>query len=157
MSRQSQVRLVEAHYAAGSRGEYAAVSPPDQRWDHYDALGGRAAWFYEAVTNDAAMHGQETGWGQVYLAAYQDGDGDWLDGSRNYRLTVPSNAPMKQFWSITVYSQATRCLINNGTGRADRSSPRASYSDRIPGRPAPKPVAPRDADPLRPSLRNDQG
>ncbi|MFT5406250.1 MAG: hypothetical protein ACI9DF_005109 [Verrucomicrobiales bacterium] len=29
---------------------------------------------------------------------------------------------MKQFWSLTVYDQATRCLIDNGTGRADRSS-----------------------------------
>ncbi|MCO5199807.1 MAG: hypothetical protein M9941_18875 [Anaerolineae bacterium] len=65
------------------------LSPPDQRWEHYDALDGRAAWFYEAVTNDIAMHGQETGWGQVYMATYQDHDGDWLDGGINYVLHLP--------------------------------------------------------------------
>ena len=61
-------RLEASHYVEGSYWEYATVSPPDQRWEHYDALDGRAAWFYEAVTNDIAMHGQEVGWGQVYLA-----------------------------------------------------------------------------------------
>ena len=40
------------------------------------AAHGRAAWFYEAVTNDIAMHGQKTGKGQVYLATYKDKDGE---------------------------------------------------------------------------------
>ena len=77
-------RLEDAHYMDGSHWEFATVSPPDQRREHYDALDGRAAWFYEAVTNDPAMHGQKTGKGQVYLAAYKDKDGDWLDGGTNY-------------------------------------------------------------------------
>ena len=62
-------RLEDAHYVDGSQWEFATVSPPDQRREHYDALDGRAAWFYEAVTNDPAMHGQKTGKGQIYLAA----------------------------------------------------------------------------------------
>lgn len=115
-------RLEASHYVKGSRWEYATVSPPDQRWEHYDALDGRAAWFYEAVTNDIAMHGQETGWGQVYLAAYQDSDGDWLDGGVNYVLHVPANAPAEAFWSMTLYDVDTRCIIRNEQGIADRSS-----------------------------------
>ena len=115
-------RLEASHYVAGSRWEYATVSPPSQRWEHYDALDGRAAWFYEAVTNDIAMHGQETGWGQVYLATYQDGDGDWLDGGVNYVLHVPANAPAEAFWSMTLYDVDTRCIIKNGQQIADRSS-----------------------------------
>ncbi len=115
-------RLEASHYVEGSRWEYATVSPPDQRWEHYDALDGRAAWFYEAVTNDIAMHGQETGWGQVYLATYQDGDGDWLDGGVNYVLHVPANVPAEAFWSMTLYDVDTRCIIKNEQQIADRSS-----------------------------------
>jgi len=115
-------RLEAAHYVKGSHWEYATVSPPDQRWEHYDALDGRAAWLYEAVTNDIAMHGQETGWGQVYLASYQDGDGDWLDGGVNYVLHVPANAPAEAFWSMTLYDVDTRCIIRNKQQIADRSA-----------------------------------
>ena len=115
-------RLEASHYVEGSRWEYATVSPPDQRWEHYDALDGRAAWFYEAVTNDIAMHGQETGWGQVYMAAYQDGDGDWLDGGENYVLHLPPDVPAEAFWSMTLYDVDTRCIIRNEQGIADRSS-----------------------------------
>ena len=115
-------RLEDAHYVDGSRWEFATVSPPDQRRENYDALDGRAAWFYEAVTNDPAMHGQKTGEGQVYMATYKDGDGDWLDGGINYVLHVPPNAPAEAFWSLTAYEVSTRTLINNEYGIADRSS-----------------------------------
>jgi Protein of unknown function (DUF1214) len=39
--------------------------------------------------------------------------GDWLDGSKTYRLRVPPKAPVKQFWSLTVYDVNTRALIQN--------------------------------------------
>ncbi|HCS92666.1 MAG: DUF1254 domain-containing protein [Thiohalocapsa sp. PB-PSB1] len=115
-------RLEDAHYMDGSQWEFATVSPPDQRREYYDELDGRAAWFYEAVTNDPAMHGQKTGKGQVYLAAYKDKDGDWLDGGRNYKLKVPADAPAETFWSVTAYEVSTRTLINNKYEVADRSS-----------------------------------
>ncbi len=115
-------RLDDAHYIDGSNWEFATVSPPDQRREYYDELDGRAAWFYEAVTNDPAMHGQKTGKGQVYLAAYKDKDGDWLDGGTNYVLHVPANAPAETFWSVTAYEVSTRTLINNQYEIADRSS-----------------------------------
>ena len=115
-------RLEDAHYVDGSQWEFATVSPPDQRREHYDALDGRAAWFYEAVTNDLAMHGQKTGKGQVYMATYKDGDGNWLDGGANYVLHVPPDAPAEAFWSFTVYEVSTRTLINNEYEIADRSS-----------------------------------
>jgi hypothetical protein len=115
-------RLEDAHYIDGSYWEFATVSPPDQRREYYDALDGRAAWLYEAVTNDIAMHGQKTGKGQIYMATYKDGDGDWLDGGTNYVLHVPPDAPAEAFWSITVYEVSTRTLINNEYEIADRSS-----------------------------------
>jgi hypothetical protein len=115
-------RLEDAHYVDGSNWEFATVSPPDQRREYYEELDGRAAWFYEAVTNDLAMHGQKTGKGQVYMAAYKDKDGDWLSGGTNYVLNVPADAPAEAFWSVTVYEVSTRTLINNEYQIADRSS-----------------------------------
>lgn len=115
-------RIEDAHYVEGSNWEYAAVATPEQRRETYDDLDERAAWFYEAVTNDIMMHGHETGKGQVYMAAYRDKDGDWLDGGTNYVLNVPPNAPAEEFWSLTVYDVATRCIIINDTKLADRSS-----------------------------------
>ena len=109
-------------YREDSDWEYVLFLDPSQRVGEHEQLDERAAYMYEAITTSAGMVSKTPGVGSAYLGGYRDKDGDWLDGSMNYKLTVPPNAPMKQFWSITVYSQATRCLINNGTGRADRSS-----------------------------------
>lgn len=115
-------RVESSHYRDGSKWEYAATANPDQRDEFYDQLDERAAWFYEAVTNDPAMHGHRTGKGQVYMATYKDSDGDWLDGGTNYILRVPPNAPAKTFWSITAYEVSTRTLVRNKYKIADRSS-----------------------------------
>ena len=61
------------------------------------------------------------GTGQYYLMATKDKDGHALDGARNYRLNVPANAPVKQYWSATVYDRATHALIRD-VSRPSRSS-----------------------------------
>ena len=115
-------RFPGVRYRDDASWEYVIFLDPDQRVDEFEQMDERAAYTYEAVTTSAGMTTKTPGVGSAYLGGYRDSDGHWLDGSKNYKLTIPPNAPMKQFWSITVYSQATRCLINNGTGRADRSS-----------------------------------
>jgi hypothetical protein len=115
-------RLETSHYRDDVQWEFTTVANPDQRAEVYDQLDERAAWFYEAVTNDAAMHGQKTGKGQVYLATYKDADRDWLDGGTNYVLHVPPDVPAEAFWSITAYEVATRTIIQNAQEIADRSS-----------------------------------
>ena len=94
----------------------------DQRWEHYDALDGRAAWFYEAVTNDIAMHGQgKPAGGEVYIATYQDHDGDWLDGGISYVLPAP-NVPARSILVNDPVRRGHRCIIKNEQQIADRSS-----------------------------------
>ena len=58
---------------------------------------------------------------QCYLEAQKDSDGQWLDGGQSYRLRVPANAPVVQFWSFSVYDVETRSLIDTGK-RSDVSS-----------------------------------
>ena len=60
------------------------------------------------------MMGKIVGAGQVYLESQKDADGEWLDGGENYVLRVPANAPVRQFWSVTVYDNDDRCLIDTG-------------------------------------------
>ncbi|CAH1652235.1 conserved exported hypothetical protein [Hyphomicrobiales bacterium] len=53
------------------------------------------------------------GTAQFYLMANKDKDGNAFDGGANYRLTVPANAPVKQYWSATVYDRETHALVKN--------------------------------------------
>ena len=49
------------------------------------------------------------GAGQFYLISIKDKDGDAFDGGKTYRLSVPPNAPVEQYWSATAYDrQPTR-------------------------------------------------
>jgi hypothetical protein len=115
-------RLEASLYVEGSQWEVATVSPPNQRWENYEALDGRAAWFYEALTNSPSMQTTTPGKGQIYLGSYRDSNGDWFDGAQNYELLLPPNAPAEAFWSVTIYDVSTRCLINNKQKIADSSS-----------------------------------
>src|SRR5260370_563746 len=53
------------------------------------------------------------GTGSSYLLTIADKDGGLLDGGATYHLTVPANAPVKQYWSATVYDRATHAPIRN--------------------------------------------
>jgi hypothetical protein len=97
------------------------LSDTDQDLETHTQLDERASWFYEAIGVTDGMMGKIVGAGQVYLETQKDSDGEWLDGGKNYKLTVPANAPVKQFWSVTVYDNDDRCLIDTGT-LPDKSS-----------------------------------
>src|SRR6185295_13818132 len=56
---------------------------------------------------------KHAGAGSSYLLAVADKDGRLLDGGASYRLTVPANAPVRQYWSATVSDRATHAPIRN--------------------------------------------
>jgi hypothetical protein len=56
---------------------------------------------------------KHTGAGSFYLMTIKDKSGRFFNGANTYRLTVPANAPVKQYWSATVYDRATHTLIRN--------------------------------------------
>lgn len=67
-----------------------------------------------AVTYHMAFFSaKKLGGGQFYLMAIGDKDGQPLNGANTYRLTVPADAPVKQYWSATVYDRTTHTLVRN--------------------------------------------
>ena len=69
----------------------------------------------------AYFSAKHLGTGQFYLMTIKDKEGQPFDGKDTYRLTVPANAPVKLYWSATVYDRATHALIRNMSW-ASRSS-----------------------------------
>jgi hypothetical protein len=61
------------------------------------------------------------GTAQFYLMSSKDKDGNAYEGSNTYRLKVPANPPVKQYWSLTVYDRETHALVKN-LDRASRAS-----------------------------------
>jgi hypothetical protein len=53
------------------------------------------------------------GAGSFYLGANFDSSGRPLDGDNEYRLHIPANVPVSQFWSVTVYNSVTQALFLN--------------------------------------------
>ena len=43
--------------------------------------------------------------------------GDWLTGDHSYRIHLPKDVPANMFWSLTVYDNETRSMIQNDHGR----------------------------------------
>ena len=41
----------------------------------------------------------------------RDAKGEWLDGSKNYKVTLPPNVPAGQFWSFNVYDNQHRSFL----------------------------------------------
>jgi len=54
---------------------------------------------------------KRTGAGSFYLLSIADKAGQLLDGGKAYRLRVPANVPVNQYWSATVYDRATHAPI----------------------------------------------
>jgi hypothetical protein len=61
----------------------------------------------------AFFSAKHLGTGQYYLMAIKDKNGQLFDGASTYKLTVPANPPVTQYWSATVYDRATHAFIRN--------------------------------------------
>ena len=63
-----------------------------------------------------------TGIGSQYLLATRGGDGEFLDGGRSYRLTLPDGIPQSRFWSVMAYDRQTRSMLQTDQPKPDLSS-----------------------------------
>ena len=106
-----------------SRWEELLLSEhPDFVTPNQVELDSRAGLYYQAAGAVKHILGKTVGVGSKYAATFKDSDGNWLDGSQNYRLRVPANPPVKDFWSVVVYDAETRSMIANDQGISSRNS-----------------------------------
>ena len=64
---------------------------------------------YTAVT--PAMAAPRLGTGSDYGIAFLDGDKQPFDGSKTYAITLPPDAPIANFWAVTIYDTQTRSML----------------------------------------------
>jgi len=57
-----------------------------------------------------------------YLMAVGDKDGKLLEAGKLYKVDVPAEMPVKQFWALTVYDRATMSFIYSNSNRTTLSS-----------------------------------
>ena len=77
----------------------------------YRTLNVRTGMFFFATFVTPAMIMRLTGIGSQYLGAFVDSRGEYLDGGKTYKVTLPPNIPAARFWSFTVHDNQTRSML----------------------------------------------
>lgn len=74
-------------------------------------LDSRTAMFYVATGITPAMVMRLPNVGSQYLGTFSDASGQAFDGSKTYKVTLPPHIPAAKFWSITLYDNQTRSML----------------------------------------------
>ena len=53
-----------------------------------------------------------TGIGSQYLFVTTDSEKNYFDGVKTYKVTLPKDIPQANFWSLTVYDNQTRSMLD---------------------------------------------
>lgn len=101
-------------YWAGTRWYKSFDFTIPQETETRIELDERTTWFYEAVTSTQGMVNPTVGAGQVYMTTKRDSQDNLLRADKTYKLRVPNDVPVGQFWSLTLYSENTRRPYDNG-------------------------------------------
>lgn len=74
-------------------------------------LDARAGFFFFASGISPAMAVKIVGGGSQYAMATVDAEGNYLDGGKTYRLHLPPDIPVNNFWSLIPYDTQTRSVL----------------------------------------------
>jgi hypothetical protein len=96
-------------------------------------LDARTLFFYGATVNTPAMVLKMVGVGSQYAYAVADKNGDYLDGSKNYKLNIPANVPAKDFWSVVAYDPQTRSELQTDQPFPSKNSKRSELTTNPDG------------------------
>jgi hypothetical protein len=109
--------------------QWQNVFGDNYQWLKNEGRGGRdidarAAYFYVATVNTPAMTKKMVGKGSQYAVAYKDKTGKYLDGAKQYALTIPAKVPAKDFWSVVIYDPQTRSELQTSQPFPSKNSKR---------------------------------
>lgn len=105
---------------------------PDRQWEWAGLVPGSAQfetaagidleardrWFAQAIVTSPAMFRRDPGAGSLYWLGARDAGGVYLNGGKNYTLTIPQPVPGKLFWSVTLYDSVTRSQVKTDQDKA---------------------------------------
>jgi hypothetical protein len=86
-------------------GSYAFLNNGERMLD------ARTLFHYYATGITPAMANSKPGTGSAYAYSARDSKGDYLDGGKTYKITLPAPIPVGQFWSLMVYDGQTRSML----------------------------------------------
>ena len=115
-------RNKNAVYRDDSEWVHPFMLNPSHKTEFTEQIDERVDWLFEAYGVSPAMRTTRVGIGSIYLSSYRDNNKNWFDGGKSYKMKVAPDAPMKDFWAVTIYDLDTRALIPNETGRSEISS-----------------------------------
>ncbi|MET4418285.1 DUF1214 domain-containing protein [Bradyrhizobium sp. RT3a] len=72
----------------------------------------RTVMFFGYTFITPAMIMRLTDIGSQYLIQAVDSKGEYFDGSKTCKVTLPKDIPAEKFWSFTVYDNQTRSMLD---------------------------------------------
>ncbi len=108
---------------------------PNRQWQVWQFAKGQPEAGFPYVTTDRLLTDERAGgsyfWitylpkslggGTFYLTGLRTKDGELMNGTDTYKLTVPADTPARDFWSVIVYSMKTKGFVE-GVDRVGLSS-----------------------------------
>jgi hypothetical protein len=132
LERAAKVGRDQMLVSAFDSGRPDRINWPDRKWEWVGLTSGgaesktpkgidleaRDGWFAQAIVTSPAMFRRSAEAGSLYWLSARDSTGAYLDGGKNYKLTMPQPVPAKLFWSVTVYAAATRSQVKTDQNKA---------------------------------------
>ena len=74
-------------------------------------LDSRTAFYYGYTLDSPGMIMRIPGVGSQYLMSFADASGAQFDGAKTYKVVLPPKVPAEAFWSLTLYDNQTRSML----------------------------------------------
>ena len=74
-------------------------------------LDSRTAFYYGYTLDSPGMIMRVPGIGSQYLMGFLDSEGNPFDGAKTYKVVLPPKIPAEAFWSLTLYDNQTRSML----------------------------------------------
>ncbi|KOS57532.1 DUF1214 domain-containing protein, partial [Rhodococcus rhodochrous] len=104
-------RQPEGYYYPGSAWRLGVLGGYSCTEDGVLLLDSAAQLYFYVGATSPSWEQKAVGTGSQYALAFVDATGVPFDGDRTYRLHVPPQVPVNNFWSVLVYDTQTRSML----------------------------------------------